>query len=882
LTSLDIDTRSDIYSLGVLLYELLTGRTPFDQNELLAGGIDEMRRTILEKEPLKPSTRLNTLAADALTATAQHRHIDAPKLIHVIRGDLDWIVMKCLEKDRSRRYETANGLASDIGRYLKNEPIVARPPSKLYEFQKTVRRHRLGFALTTVIGLLLLLGVVSLSLSNARIRREQKQKEDALEAATRNEQEAQRQLFTSLKKQAEARRYSRQVGQRTESLAAIVAAAKIQKDDELRDIAIAAMAVSDLRPGPSWQLLRSNDVAVAFDANYQRYAAVDEAGTIMIRSIPDGIELQRFESGPPALPIIACRGLEFSPDGRLLAKLESGYQWSVWRLTDAQLLFRTASEGCSSIAFSRDSKRLAVGTTNEIAVFATETGQELKRWSVPEMPHHMQFSPGDSLLAVGPTVRGANPTITRIYQADSGRLLKELPTHSTYDQSVSWHPSGRYLAATCILTIQLWDVEAAVKVSEMQRHANLVTAVAFSPDGTLVISDSWDDVPRLWSPSPGQELVHCFSGNNFFRFSPDGRWAGAMWTRTGEARLLEVIPSREYQTFLASRHDAEASFQLGDISPRGDLLALSSSTVVSLRELPSGKEIATIPLGYVGAVKFTPDGNSLITCGPTSGLQVWPFTPLNPESKLRLGPPRKIPLPFAPLHLSLDHKGKTAAFVSERLDVGGLVDLATGNLHATRFHHPDISYVALSPNGQWLATSGWHSTELRVWNTETGELVMHQRQQRCFPTFTPDGSELIVAMESGFSFYSTNSWCSFRQTIPAKPGFTAWPAFSRDGTMMALGTSPGTIKIMETSTSRVLAKLEDPHGHVPLFMGFANGDTQLLAMSSSARAIHRWDLRAIRAHLKDMGLDWDWPEFPGISSARLSPIVLEVQSEGLP
>ncbi len=114
MTSLDIDTRSDIYSLGVLLYELLTGRTPFDQKELLAAGLDEMRRIIREEEPPRPSTRLSTMAAEALTATAHHRHTEPPKLVHLVRGDLDWIVMKCLEKDRARRYETANGLAADI------------------------------------------------------------------------------------------------------------------------------------------------------------------------------------------------------------------------------------------------------------------------------------------------------------------------------------------------------------------------------------------------------------------------------------------------------------------------------------------------------------------------------------------------------------------------------------------------------------------------------------------------------------------------------------------------------------------------------------------------------------------------------------------------
>jgi len=173
LSGLDVDTRSDVYSLGVLLYELLTGKQPFERDVLERASLEEMRRVIREVDPPRPSERVSSLDCDERERIAQGRGLEPEKLSALLRSDLDWIVMRCLEKDRTRRYETANGLAMDLRRYLENEPVVARPPSRGYKFQKFVRRNRTWVIAGTMIAMALVLGLTlaSVGLARARVQR---------------------------------------------------------------------------------------------------------------------------------------------------------------------------------------------------------------------------------------------------------------------------------------------------------------------------------------------------------------------------------------------------------------------------------------------------------------------------------------------------------------------------------------------------------------------------------------------------------------------------------------------------------------------------------------------------------------------------------------
>ena len=465
LSGLDIDTRSDIYSLGVLLYELLTGKTPFDAGKMFQAGFDEIRRIIREEEPLRPSLKLSTMDAAEQTTTARCRQTDSPRLIHLISGDLDWIAMKCLDKDRNRRYETATGLAADLKRYLDNEIVEARPPGKFYRMQKWALRNKVAFVSLGFVLCSLLVGLGISTWMYSRERESNRRADGQAQIARAAEKEAREQLWTSQLTQARAERWTRRAGRRSESLGLLKKAAAYRPSLALRNEAIASLALTDFHLTQRFTNDLAGSAMAVVDDSFERCAIADENGNVSVRSVSSGRETM-FLPGTGSF----VSDLVFSPDNRLLAIIYGTYRkdkhWlQLWNLASKGVItIEPAVTNCRMFSFSSDSSKLAVAqfprvigeTPEPILLYNLASGSQIKSLPTAALPWGLAFDPAGLKLAIS----SAEETTVVVRDVITGKEIWSL-AHPNGVSGLAWNADGSLLATACADgKIYLWEMDS--------------------------------------------------------------------------------------------------------------------------------------------------------------------------------------------------------------------------------------------------------------------------------------------------------------------------------------------------------------------------------------------------------------------------------------
>jgi serine/threonine protein kinase/WD40 repeat protein/tetratricopeptide (TPR) repeat protein len=845
LSGLDVDTRSDIYSLGVLLYELLTGTTPFDQERLRAAGYEEMRRIIREEEPPRPSMRLSTLGHAATLASGQRRS-DPKRLSQLCRGELDWIVMKALEKDRSRRYESASALAQDIERYLHDEPVQACPPSRWYRLRKVLRKHRAGAVTAAAFAGLLLAGAAVSTWLAVRAMQaegdavagwadadEQRIAADAnVQKALAAERARTQQLGQAKLAQAEAGRWSGRAGRVFDSLQALAEAAKIARSVnapeeymlKLRNEAIACMALPDLRPRPEFDKYTAEGTGGALDSSLQQYATSDDQGTITIRCIPGDQVIARLRG-------VGARvsSMHFSPDGRFLAAIyprdpkgRRG-QVFVWDLGRREIALRLPPEVADPIlVWSPDSRRFGVyygSPSRTIVVYDVDAHKEIQRFSSVPLCCSIAFDPSGRQLAImAPAGAG------QIRDVATGKLVGQfsLPAPT---QRFAWGCDGRFLAATCAdgaapnqaMRIYLWDVPAGRMARVLEGHRNTPIHVAFNRAGDLLASNSWDGTLRLWNPWTGKELLRTESYWGALQFSPDDRFLLENVGWSGVRHCWEVKTEREHRQLYTPAKDT-LSWGSVTFSPDGRLLAAECSDGIRLWDVRSGKHVARLSPSLGDNVNFDAAGKGLITRGSVGDYR-WPLSLDEDETgrKLRIGPPEK-----------LSSADPSPAGVDGKLR---------------------------SPDGKWaVAASGDGVT---VWDTRSGERVRDLTRAGGIISFSPDGKWLVTGSQEDYAFWQVGSWQP-RHRIPREQRNLPSVAFTPDGKLVALACTLWDIRIVHPATGRDVASLASPEPRPMANFAFSPDGTRL-AVATRCNFLEVWDLRAVRRQLAAIGLDWDLP-----------------------
>jgi eukaryotic-like serine/threonine-protein kinase len=764
LSGAEVDTRSDIYSLGVLLYELLTGVTPFDQETLKKAALDEVRRMIRETDPVKPSTRLHALGAK-LTEVASTRQSDPRALPRLLKGDLDWIVMKALEKDRARRYETSSAMSQDVEAHLDHLPVMASPPSRIYRIRKLVRRNRAAAAGAVLVSLSLVLGLFAALLGLSRAAAERERAESALR---RIEIKRAQELFLDDKA--------------AEGIATLATLIR----DHPRDIVIANWLINELTyrswPVPVLPPIEHPDhvLNAKFSPDGKRILALCRNNTAFVWDARTGKQISRFELHNP----------------KLVGKDEF-------------------LEGLHPIfgAFSPDGTRIITGAIDNAArIWDPDTGRELTPPMIhPDWVSWVTFSPdGDSVATA------CKDGVVRIWNAGAGTLLSEAIRHEEWVNFAVFSPDGaRLLTGADDGTAQMWDVASGQPIGRKLKHGNVVKFGTFSPDGERVFTASQDHTARIWSVPGGEPLGSIAMHPDMvarISVSPDGsRFVTGSFD--GAARIWDAFEGRS----LAGPLQHSSRVRSVSFSPDAmRVVTASEDGTARVWDVITGKPVSE-PMahnGFVWSAEWSPDGRRVLTASADRTVRIWDVRPGRAFDQM-------LPLRTVPRDTLWSKTGEKIVAISGCnmiWDVSQWKDLTAADApqpdkYSVGYYCPEKLNAQLSPDEKYLIISAGKG-EVRFWHFDTrlpasdiisvgGVLIDAQ--------FDPESRRIVIASSDGNAHV--------RRVPDGQPlapplvhGDTVFTAcFSPDGKRILTSCADGKARLWDASVDyRLMATFDHP------------------------------------------------------------------------
>jgi serine/threonine protein kinase/WD40 repeat protein len=875
LSGLDVDTRSDIYSLGVLLYELLTGTTPFDKKRFQEAGYDEIRRIIREEEPPKPSTRISTLGETGTAVSAQRRS-DPKRLSQFFRGELDWIVMKAVEKDPNRRFETAGALAADLQRYLRDEPVLACPPSRSYRLRKLLRKHRAAAVTAAAFVGLLLTGAAVSTWQAVRAWQAQGDAEARRGQAEEAKWKARLREAEALVGQAHGTRLSGRSGRRFEALEALGKAAAIGRElgqppewfDRPRNEAIAALALPDIHLTREWDVSPPGTVSVDLSDDFELYVRTNDRGAGTIRRVADDTEVAHLpEMGERAAAGFGCGRI-------LLVRGESSHVLRLWDLGDANPVLRLEERQPPGWgwSFRADGRLVALCYADgAIRVYDVAEGTRIHDLK----PERIVRGLAASLHPSAPFVAVSSYFFRELQVRDlrTGAVVAAVSPFPGGICRAAWSPDGRTLTVPVAdsPTIQQFAFDPGAPALRLIRT---IPSPQDASAGYIVSNAAGDRLAGTSAWQSGVYLLDAVSGRVLFsapslspwslpRFDRTGQRLGAVAADSKAIGLASVADGREYRTLLhlpqaarAQMHDRPA------VHPGGRLAAIGLSDGLSLFDLGTDRELAHIPAprgdnppASIRNVAFDGQGN-MLTNG-FEGFFRWPVRADGHNAgRPIVGPPERLPFHPGNHSISTSRDGRVLA---QSMWAGyGMAEFAGGWILHPNAAEPrrvdagrSMASNSVSPDGRWVAF-GPYGERVKVYDAATAQLAWQgAARDLTFVRFSPDGRWLVTNGDGG-RLYTAGTWQPGPQLGPGTP----WDATSE---LAVLGQSNGIYRLVELATGRELARLEDPEQNTGRAT-FTPDRTQLVVAAKDGLRV--WDLRRLREQLAKLDLDWDAPPYP--------------------